>query len=245
MSPTTLILILDLAGVFAFAVDGALVGVRTSRIDLVGVTLLSVSTGLGGGIVRDLLLGTTPATFQDWRYVVTALAGALLVFFLNRQLERISGIISFLDSAALTLFCVAGAAKTLELGFGPLQAVLLGAITGVGGGIIRDVLINRIPAAISRDSTMYSVPALTGAFVLVVGSQAGLPESFSAAAGAVACFTLRLAGLRYHWRVPGPLGAGEDPPPGPPDLQEGFGTTTAAPDHSTPGREPRLPPADR
>lgn len=210
---TTILLILDLAGVFAFAVDGALIGIRTSRIDLVGVIVLGVVTALGGGIIRDLLLGTAPATFQDWRYVVTALCGALLSFFLSRQLERASRTITLMDAAGLSLFCVIGAVKALELGFGPLQAVLLGAITGVGGGTLRDVLLNRIPVVMSRNSSLYAIPAMIGAGLLVIGVAAGLPATVAAGVGAATCFTVRLVGLRYRWRAPGPVGypPGESP----------------------------------
>ncbi|WP_285760227.1 trimeric intracellular cation channel family protein [Nocardiopsis ansamitocini] len=207
MSTTTILLVLDLAGVLAFAVDGALVGIRSSRIDIVGVITLGVITALGGGIIRDLLLGATPATFQDWRYVMTALVGALLAFFLSRHLERLSGAITFLDAAGLSLFCVTGAAKALEFGFGPLQAALLGAITGVGGGTLRDVLINRVPAVMSRDSTLYAIPALTGACILVgTVTTLGGYGPVGAVAGALVCFTLRTVGLRYRWRAPAPRG---------------------------------------
>ncbi|WP_017615839.1 trimeric intracellular cation channel family protein [Nocardiopsis salina] len=207
MSTQSVILTLDLLGVFAFALDGALTAIRTARVDIVGVIVLGVATALGGGIIRDVLLGQTPATFQDWRYLVTALGGGALAYFLSRQLRHLATPIQLFDAAGLSLFAVIGATRALEHGFGPLQAVLLGVITGVGGGTIRDVLLNRIPVVLSANSRLYAIPALLGAGVVVLADTVGLDSVWFALAGAVLCFSVRVLSLRYNWNAPPPPGA--------------------------------------
>ncbi|WP_028649543.1 trimeric intracellular cation channel family protein [Nocardiopsis sp. CNT312] len=207
MSTQTIILVLDLVGVFAFALDGALTGIRTTRVDIVGVMSLAVVTAIGGGIIRDVLLGVTPATFQDWRYLVTALAGGTVAFFLGHRLRLLNKAILVSDAAGLSLFAVIGATKALELGFGPLQATLLGAITGVGGGTVRDVLLNRVPTVLSADSRLYAIPAMLGAGFVVVVDVFGFGAGWVAAVGALVCFTVRVLSLRYRWNAPSPPGA--------------------------------------
>src|SRR3954454_6528630 len=157
-----LLLGLDLAGTFAFAVNGALTALRVARLDIVGVVTLGIITAIGGGIIRDVLIGTLPpATFSDWRYLAVAAGGGLVAFVAGRRLERLNTPITVLDAAGLSLFAVTGASKALGLGLGPAQAVILGAIPGVGGGTLRDVLIRQIPSVLS--SGLYAVPALIGA----------------------------------------------------------------------------------
>ena len=129
-------LVLDLAGTFAFALNGALTAVRAARLDIVGVVTLGMITALGGGIVRDVLLGALPpATFNDWRYLVVAGAGGLLAFGLSRQLERLATPIEIFDALGLSLFAVTGAAKALALGAGAGQAILLGGRIVETGGV--------------------------------------------------------------------------------------------------------------
>ncbi|WP_150245194.1 trimeric intracellular cation channel family protein [Nocardiopsis quinghaiensis] len=207
MSTQTLILILDLIGVLAFAIDGSLTAIRTARVDIVGVLTLGIVTALGGGTIRDLLLGVTPATFQDWRYICTALMGATAAFFLSRQLTHLTKPILVFDAAGLSLFAVIGATKALELGFGPLQATLLGVITGVGGGTIRDVLLNRVPIVLSANSHLYATPALLGAGLVAISYTVGLTWGWIAVVGALLCFTVRLLSLLYRWSAPSPPGA--------------------------------------
>ncbi|MBR8743240.1 trimeric intracellular cation channel family protein [Nocardiopsis sp. MG754419] len=207
MSTFDVLLILDLMGVFAFALDGALTAIRTARVDIVGVMALGVVTAIGGGIIRDVLLGATPATFQDWRYLVTALTGAMLAFFLSRQLTHLHKPILLFDAAGLSLFAVIGATKALEFGFGPLQAVLLGVITGVGGGTIRDVLLNRVPTVLSANSHLYAIPAMLAAGIVVVAHLIGFATWWVAVVGALVCFAMRVLSLRYRWNAPNPPGA--------------------------------------
>ncbi len=207
MSTKTLIIILDLIGILAFAIDGALTAIRTARVDIVGVMVLGLVTALGGGIIRDLLLGVTPETFQDWRYICTALLGATVAFFLSRQLTHLAKPILIFDAAGLSLFAVIGVTKALELGFGPLQATLLGVLTGVGGGTIRDVLLNRVPTVLSSNSHLYAIPALIGAGLVALAYTVGLTWGWISVVGAVLCFTVRLLALMYRWSAPTPPGA--------------------------------------
>ncbi|WP_067599546.1 trimeric intracellular cation channel family protein [Nocardiopsis listeri] len=207
MSSFDVLLVLDLLGVFAFALDGALTAIRSARVDIVGVMVLGVVTAIGGGIIRDVLLGDTPATFQDWRYLVIALTGATLAFFLNRQLTHLSKPILLFDAAGLSLFAVIGSTKALEYGFGPMQAVILGVITGVGGGTLRDVMLNRVPTVLSANSRLYAIPAMLGAGIVVVGNLFGFAAWWVAVVGALVCFGMRMMSLRYRWNAPRPPGS--------------------------------------
>jgi len=206
MSPT-LLLVLDLVGTFVFALDGALTALRTARLDIVGVVTLATITALGGGIIRDLIIGAVPpATFSDWRYLAVATTGGLVAFALARRLERLSLPISLLDAAGLSLFAVTGASKALDYGLGAGQAVILGALTAVGGGTLRDVLIRRIPAVLH--SGLYAIPALIGATITVAATRAGVYGLVAAVAAATACFLVRLLGIVYNLNAPRPPRAG-------------------------------------
>jgi uncharacterized membrane protein YeiH len=202
---TTLLLVLDLAGTFAFALNGALTAVRATRLDIVGVLTLGMITALGGGIIRDVLIGyLPPATFSDWRYLAVAAAGSLIAFVFGRSLDRLNGAILVLDAAGLSLFAVTGASKALDLGLGPVQAVILGAVTAVGGGTVRDVLLGRVPVVLR--SELYAIPALVGAGITVVAERAGLYGPAAAIVAAVVCFSIRMLGVRFGLNAPGPPG---------------------------------------
>jgi uncharacterized membrane protein YeiH len=184
-------LTLDLAGTFAFALNGALTAIRVARLDIVGVVALGMITALGGGIIRDVLLGALPpATFSDWRYLTVAAVGSLVAFASGRGLDRLAMPILVLDAAGLSLFAVSGSLKSLDLGVGAAQAVILGAITAVGGGTLRDVLIREIPAVLS--SGLYAIPALVGALVLVAADRGGVADLPAAVVGAGVCFVIRM-----------------------------------------------------
>ena len=200
---SSLYLVLDLIGTFAFALNGALTATRITRLDIVGVMTLGMITAIGGGMIRDVLLGDLPpATFSDGRYLAVAAGGSLVAFLFGRGLDRLSRTILLLDAAGLSLFAVSGALKALDLGMGPAQAVILGALTGVGGGTLRDVLIREVPAVLT--SGLYAIPALLGALVVVVGAELGFAEPAAAVVAALACFALRMIGVRYGLDAPGP-----------------------------------------
>lgn len=202
-----LLLVLDLAGTFAFALNGALTAVRTARLDVVGVVTLGTITALGGGVLRDVLLGALPpATFGDWRYLAVAAGGGLVAFGFGRPLGRLATPITVADAAGLSLFAVTGATKALGSGIGAGQAVVLGAVTGVGGGTLRDVLVGRIPTVLR--SELYAIPALVGATIAVAAARAGADGPPAALGAAAACFLVRMLGVRFDLHAPGPPGRG-------------------------------------
>ena len=212
-------LALDLAGTFAFALNGALTAVRAARLDIVGVVTLGMITALGGGVLRDVLLGALPpATFSDFRYLVVAAAGGLIAFGLSRQLERLAAPITVFDALGLSLFAVTGADKALDLGTGIGQAVLLGTITAVGGGTIRDVLVRRVPNVLR--SELYAIPALLGATVAVLITRAAVTPLAASLAGAVVCLVVRLLGVGFRLDAPRPPGTTGDREPRPPKPDE-------------------------
>jgi uncharacterized membrane protein YeiH len=205
-----LLLALDLAGTFAFGLNGALTAMHAARLDIIGVVTLAMITALGGGIIRDVLINSLPpATFSDWRYLGVAAAGGLVAFALGQRLDRLARPITVLDAVGLSLFAVTGASKALDFGLGVGQAVILGAITAVGGGTLRDVLIRQIPTVLR--SELYAIPALIGAAVTVATIRAGVHGIPAAIAAAAVCFVVRLVGVHFGLNAPGPPGARSDP----------------------------------
>jgi uncharacterized membrane protein YeiH len=195
----TLILWLNLAGTFVFGLSGGLAAVR-AKLDLFGVLVLSAVVALAGGITRDLLIGTPPATFRDWRYLAAAGAAGLVCFFARPALERVRRGVLVFDAFGLGLFCVTGATKALDFGLGPVQAILLGAITGIGGGMLRDILLREVPTVLQHE--LYAIPALLGAGVLVLAQKAGSSSPVFPVLGVAVCVGVRLAALRYRVNVP-------------------------------------------
>ncbi len=193
---------LDLIGIFVFGVSGALMAIKRD-FDVVGVAILAVITALGGGILRDLVLGDTPPlAFADWKYLAVALASAALAFFAHPELLRINRTLLHFDAAGLGLFCVAGTVKALDWGMAPLAAVALGVTTAVGGGLLRDVIARETPALVRRDSELYALPALGGAIAVAVAWELEAYEPVFGAFISVAVFGLRALALHYRWRAP-------------------------------------------
>ena len=199
---------LDLIGVFAFAISGGLLAVRKG-FELVGVTSLALVTALGGGVVRDLLLGATPPTaFSEVLYLVVALAAAAVVFLGHWMITRtLNRAVLIFDAAGLGLFCVTGAIKASTLGASLVGAILIGVISAAGGGIIRDVLANEPPSLFHRSSTLYAIPAGVGATAVVVAWRNGWYSGGVAIGVAIAVFAVRLAAMQFGWRAPMPLRA--------------------------------------
>lgn len=198
-----LLLILDLLGVSVFAVSGGLLAVRR-RLDVVGVLVLAVVTGLGGGVIRDLLIGDVPPPgFADWRYLMTALAAGLAAFWFHPALERTVPLVNVFDAFGMGLFAVAGAVKAVDYGMGPVPAALLGMVTAVGGGMIRDVLADRVPQVLASGE-LHAIPALAGAAVAVTGLELGLPTLAVAVPAASVVIGWRLLAIWRGWRAPLP-----------------------------------------
>src|SRR6185437_1801983 len=178
-----LLLVLDLAGTFVFALSGAAAGVKR-RLDLFGVLVLSFAAGNVGGITRDLLIGATPpAAISDWRYLAVSLLAGGLTFWWYPRIDRLRSPVLVFDGAGLALFAVSGAQKALAYGLNPAMAALLGMLTGIGGGMARDVLLAEIPTVLRAD--LYAVAALTGAAVVVIGNGLQLPSAAVTIAGAI------------------------------------------------------------
>jgi len=196
----TFLVAFDLGGTFVFALSGATAGVR-HRLDLFGVLVLSFAAGNSGGIARDALIGTVPpAAISDWRYVAVSILAGLITFYWYRIINRLSSPVLVFDAAGLALFAVSGAGKALAFHAGPVAAVLLGMLTGIGGGMMRDVLVGEIPTVLRTE--LYAIAALLGAAVMVVGRILHLPSSAAASAGAVLCFGIRFMAMRRGWHLP-------------------------------------------
>ncbi len=166
----TLILWLNLAGTFVVGLSGAVAGVR-ARLDLVGVVALAAVVALAGGIIRDLLIGVPPATFRDLRYLAAAGAAGLIGFAARPALDRAQRSILLFDAMGLSVFCVAGVSKAIDFGLGPVQATILGAVTAIGGGLVRDVLLGEVPSVLRHE--LYAIPALLGAAIIAAAHEAG------------------------------------------------------------------------
>jgi len=197
---STLVLVLDLCGTFVFALSGAAAGIKL-KLDVFGVLVLSFAAANSGGIIRDLLIGAVPPPgIADWRYIAVPAVAGLLTFRWSSLLDRVGNSVQIFDAAGLALFAVSGAEKALNYHLGPVTAVLLGMLTGIGGGIVRDLLSAEIPSVLRGD--IYAVAALTGAAVVVVGRMLTLPSTAVTIAGAIVCFALRFVAIRRSWQLP-------------------------------------------
>ncbi len=216
----TFVELLDLAGTFVFAISGASAGIRR-RFDVFGVLVLAFVAGNFGGISRDLLIGSIPpAGIADWRYLgVSVLAGIVTIHW-YRVIDKLRSPVLMFDAAGLALFCVAGSQKALAFGLNPPMAALLGMLTGIGGGVMRDLLQAQIPTVLRAD--LYAVAALAGASAVVVGSTLQLPRA-SAFVGGSVCFALRYMAIRHGWHLPWPsASAGDDMRTDPSHTGRGF-----------------------
>jgi uncharacterized membrane protein YeiH len=196
----TLLASFDLGGTFVFALSGATTAVK-HRLDLFGILVLSFAAGNSGGIARDVMLGALPpAAIGDWRYVAVSVLGGLVTFFWFRTIDRLSSPVLVFDAAGLALFAVAGAGKALDFGAGPVAAILSGMLTGIGGGMARDILVTEIPTVLRTE--LYAIAALVGAATVVIGHILLLPSGASAVAGAILCFGLRFMAMKRGWSLP-------------------------------------------
>ena len=205
---TTLLLVLDLTGTFVFALSGALAGVK-HRLDLFGVLVLSFAAANSGGIARDVLIGSVPpAAIADWRYLAVSAVAGLVTFYWHPLVDRLRNPVLLFDAGGLALFAVAGTTKAIAFNLGPVPAVLLGVLTGTGGGMVRDLLVSEVPAVLRAE--IYAVAAMAGGTVVVLADRVGLPSAFGIGAGASLCFGLRYLAIRRGWQLP-VAGAGQPP----------------------------------
>ena len=197
------LLVFDLIGTFVFALSGGAAGVK-ERLDLFGVLVLSFAAASAGGIMRDLLIGAVPpAAISDWRYLAVSLLAGVIMFFwypISERLQTLRNHVLVFDAAGLALFAVVGTQKALGFRLNPVMAALLGVLTGIGGGMLRDVLVAQVPYVLRAE--LYAVAALAGALVVVVGHVLNLPPTMTAVAGAVLCFGLRFVAIRRGWHLP-------------------------------------------
>jgi len=192
---------LDLFGTFAFALSGAAAGIRR-RLDVFGILVLSFAAACFGGIARDVLIGAIPpAALTDWRYLAVSLAAGLSAFLWRPVIEKLRDPVSLVDALGLAFFAVSGAEKALAFGLSPVMSALLGMLTGIGGGVTRDVLLAEVPAVLRAD--FYAVAALSGAALVAAGRALGAPALPCALSGGLLCFVLRVAAIRKGWRLPG------------------------------------------
>ncbi len=197
---SVLLFVLDLTGTFVFAISGATTGAKR-RLDLFGTLVLAFAAGNVGGITRDVLIGSIPpAAISHWWYLAVSLLAGVVTFYWPSAMDRLASPVLVFDAAGLALFAVSGAQKALAFGLNPVMAALLGMVTGIGGGMARDVLAAEIPTVLRSD--IYAVAALAGACVVVIGQPLHIPATATALVGAGLCFGLRLMAIRRGWHLP-------------------------------------------
>ncbi|MFE6165770.1 trimeric intracellular cation channel family protein [Streptomyces sp. NPDC056486] len=193
---------LDIVGIFVFAISGALLAVR-KNFDVFGIAVLAEVTALGGGLIRDVVIGAVPpAAFVDLGYFITPLFAALLVFFLHPEVERTQLAVNVFDAAGLGLFCVTGTVKAYDYGLGLTSSAALGLATAVGGGVLRDMIANEVPSLVRWDRDLYAVPAIVGSAMVALFINYDMVNAFTSTLAVITTFVLRLLALRYHWRAP-------------------------------------------
>jgi len=195
-----LLTILDLLGTFVFALSGALAGCRR-QLDLFGVLVLSFVAANFGGIARDISIGAVPpAAIDDWRYLAVSAVAGFVTFYCYPLVERLRSSVLIFDAAGLALFAVAGTDKALAFNLNPVMAALLGMLTGIGGGMARDLLLAEIPTVLRAD--FYAVAALIGAGLFVIGRALAFPAPIVALLAAVICFGIRIIAIYRNWQLP-------------------------------------------
>ncbi len=193
----------DLIGTFVFALSGAVLATR-KQFDIVGVFALSLVAGLGGGMLRDILLDDLPpAAIENEAYLVTVFAATAVGFLLPAQIERINHSVRLLDALGLGFFAVVGTLKALDAGQGPISALLIGVIAGAGGGVVRDLLASETPLLLRQD--IYALAALLGSLTFLLAFKADMPKVPAAVLGVAATFILRSLSIRYGLNAPRPI----------------------------------------
>ena len=196
----TLLTVFDLAGTFVFALSGATKAVE-HKLDLFGILVLCFAAGNSGGIARDIMIGALPpAALAHWGYIAVSILAGFITFFWYPVINRLSSPVLLFDAAGLALFVAAGTGKALAFHVGPVAAILFGTLTGIGGGMVRDLLVQEIPAVLRTD--IYALAALIGAAAILAGRALQLPPFAASSLGAALCFGIRLGAMHYRWRLP-------------------------------------------
>jgi len=192
---------LDLAGTFVFAISGA-TAAKQRGLDLFGICAIAFTVACGGGIIRDLCIGAIPPTgLTNWRYLVTAIIATGMTIGLYPFVQRLNHPVLLFDALGLSIFAVTGAQKSLGYGHNAEVAILLGITTAVGGGVLRDILLNRVPVILEKE--IYASAALIGALIVVLGNYLEwVSNDWVSIIALTVCFGLRLLALRYHWNLP-------------------------------------------
>jgi uncharacterized membrane protein YeiH len=194
------VLIPNLVGTFVFALSGGVAGVK-GRVDLFGLAVLAFAAGNAGGIMRDIVLGRYPAgSLSDWRYLAVSVLAAVVVFFWYPDIDRRRRLVLYFDAAGLSLFAVTGTIAALSVGLSPVMAPVMGMLTGIGGGMLRDVLVNETPAVLK--SELYAIAALAAGLVVVLGDALDWPWLLTFTLGAGLCFFLRMMAIHKGWGLP-------------------------------------------
>ncbi|MBB2922037.1 TRIC cation channel family protein [Cellulomonas cellasea] len=197
----------ELVGVFVGGLSGGLAAVR-KQFDIFGIVVLAWAAGLGGGLIRDVLVGAVPPVgVARWEFIVTAFAAGIVMYFFHPRLERARRVIAVLDAGALALFSVVGTLKGLELGAGPTASVCVGVITGVGGGVLRDLLTGEVPVVLHHRQ-LYAIPAVVGASLTAVLWSTGTLTLLTELLAVAVVFVLRVVAMRLHLSAPGPWRGG-------------------------------------
>lgn len=192
--------VLDFVGTFVFALSGAVAAVKR-ELDVFGILVLSFVAATTGGIIRDVLIGAIPpAALVDWRYLAISLLAGVLAFYWSPVVDRLQNPVQLFDALGLALFAVTGAQKALAYGLDAPMAALLGMLTGIGGGMARDIMLTEIPNVLRAQ--LYAVAALAGAGVVVIGESLGVPSMTTTLIGAAVCFGLRLGSIYWGWHLP-------------------------------------------
>lgn len=192
-----------MAGTFAFAISGA-TAARKRNLDLFGICALAYTVACGGGIIRDLCIGAIPpAGLTNWHYLVVAIIATGITVGFFPVVEKLNRPVLLFDAVGLSLFAVTGAEKALHYGHNGEVAILLGITTAVGGGVVRDILLTRVPVILEKE--IYASAALLGAVIVVLGNYLKwVSADWVAIIALIVCFTLRILALRYHWNLPTP-----------------------------------------
>ena len=192
--------ILDLLGVFAFALSGGARGVEC-RLDPFGVVFLAFVAATTGGILRDLLIGATPPyAIAHWQYLAASTVAGLSCYFAYGWIRRLRKPVALFDAVGLGLSAAVGAQKAIEFGLTPLMAALLGMLSAIGGGMARDILTTRTPMVLHKE--VYALAAFAGAALVAFADNVGVPEGFSALIGAALAISIRLIAIAEDWQLP-------------------------------------------